>query len=189
MARSKRRGKQKQTHSTQKTTVQVASYKEFLSNPQNQPEDTVGISNENLTGTDYLLSNERPEPQTVKPLPPPLKVRIKRFWEANGIWAVVITAAISFICWTVVNIHDNDLSIERLTVKMEYIEKTLDGLDGTGINTEMLEEELADLKAELASAWKLDVKDIENRINIIELEIDDIISDLEVRPASQSKSD
>lgn len=99
---------------------------------------------------------------------------------------MVITAALSFVCWTVVNIHNNDLAIERLTVKMEYIEKTLDGLDEAGINTEMLDEELADLKAELASAWKLDVKDIENRINIIELKLNGIISDLEVKSSGQS---
>lgn len=152
MAKNKGASKRKQTHSTKKNTVQVASYREFLDNPQNQPEDTVGINNENLTGTDYLQSNESPDPRPVNPLPPPLRVRIKRFWDANGIWAVVITAALSFVCWTVVNIHNNDLAIERLTVKMEYIEKTLDGLDEVGINTEMLDEELADLKAELASA-------------------------------------
>lgn len=186
MAKNKGASKCKQTHSTKKNTVQVASYREFLDNPQNQPEDTVGINNENLTGTDYLQSNESPDPQPVNPLPPPLRVRIKRFWEANGIWAVVITAALSFVCWTVVNIHNNDLAIERLTIKMEYIEKTLDGLDEVGINTEMLDEELADLKADLASAWKLDVKDIENRINIIELKLNGIISDLEVKSSGQS---
>ena len=50
----------------------------------------------------------------------------------------------------------------------------------------MLDEELADLKAELASAWKLDVKDMENRINIIELKLNGIISDLEVKSSGQS---
>lgn len=178
MTRGKDRSRNKRikAHPTKKNAAQINSYREFLSSPQNQPEDTVEINNENLTGTDFLSDNGGPTPQTVKPLPPPLKVRIKHFVESNGVWAVIITAAMSFVCWTVINIHENDLSIERLNIKIEYIEKTLDNLEIAGIDAEALEDELEELKAGLESNWKLSAKDIENRINIIELKIDDIIS-------------
>lgn len=86
---------------------------------------------------------------------------------------------LSFGTWTVVSIHQNDVAIERLSVRLDYIEKSLDALDTDGIDADELQEEIEDIKAELKASWGLDIKDIENRINIIELLIDNLEDKLE----------
>ena len=173
MARNKK-NKSAKSHSAKKNSAQLNSYKSFLSNPQNQPEDTVDVCNQNLTGTNVLQVSEHSASHSDKPLPPPLGIRAKRFFETYGIWGIIITAFLSFSVWIVNSIHQNDLAIERLTVQLEYIEEKLDNLDTDGINSEQLEEEIDELRTSLEASWGLNIKDIENRINIIELTLENL---------------
>lgn len=181
MGRNNRKNTSKK-HSTKKSPAQVNSYKSFLSNPQNQPEDTVDVCNQNLTGTNILQASESPASYSEKPLPPPWRIRVKRFFEAYGIWGIIITALLSFGGWIVSSIHQNDLAIERLTIRLEYVEKALDALDTDGINADELDEEIDALRTSLNASWGLDIKDLENRLNIIELILDSLEKKAEVSP-------
>ena len=163
-----KRGRPSKNHGQKKNPVQLNAYKSFLSDPQNQPEDTVDVCNQNLTGTNVLQDHEVSTSRNEKPLPPPIKVRIKRFFESYGVWGIIITALLSFGVWTVTSIHQNDLAIERLTVKLDYVEKAFDSLDTDTINTQELNKEIEELRDALKSSWQIDIKDIENRITLIE---------------------
>ena len=170
MGRNNRKNnKSTKAHSSKKNPSQLYNYQTFLANPQNQPEDTVDVCNENLTGTNHLQMNEASAAHSEKHIPVPFGVRVKRFLLANGIWGIILAALITFGGWIVVSIHKNDVDIERLSTKLEYIEKTIENLDTDGVNEDALREEIDDLKAELNAAWGLNIKDIENRINILEL--------------------
>lgn len=166
--------KSKQSHGSKKNAVQLSSYKDFLSDPQNQPEDTVDVRNQHLTGSNYLQASDEATIFTEKPLPPPFRVRAKRFFEAYGVWGIIITTLLSFGVWTVTTIHQHDIAIASLTIRVDYIEQELSEFDVDGISTEQLHAEIDDLKTILESSWGLSLKEIENRINILELLIENL---------------
>lgn len=74
------------------------------------------------------------------------------------------------------------MAIERLTIRLEYVEKALDALDTDGINADELDEEIDALRTSLNASWGLDIKDLENRLNIIELILDSLEKKAEVSP-------
>lgn len=171
---NKKNNKSAKGHPSKKNASQLNNYQTFLANPQNQPEDTVDVCNENLTGTNHLQTSEASAAHAKKHIPVPFWVRVKRFLLANGIWGIILAALITFGGWIVVSIHQNDVDIARLSTKLEYIEQNIANLDTDGVDEDVLCEEIDDLRAELNAAWGLDIKDIENRINILELLLENL---------------
>lgn len=167
---NKSKGRSKR-HSSNRTPGQVVEYKSFLEDPHTQPEDTVDVCNSSLVGSDNLQYSQQSD---VKKdfVPMPFRRRAWKWFQDNGIIAVIIAALITFGGWTVTAIHNNHVAIEKLTVQIEYLEEDIKDISGSSVETDIINAELEAIKTELNSAWSLDIKEIENRLNILELQID-----------------
>lgn len=158
-----------------KNTLEKNNYKDFIKYSKISPDDTAGVINPNLIGSNILNNDNDKYNLNQKPVPAPVKVTFKKWFSEYKFEIIIISIIIPMVFLIINIVMGLQTNIAISTVKIDQLKETVQTLTTDNVTKEMLNLQLDSLKRELKNEMKMNDNEFENRLDIIEKQIEKII--------------
>ena len=157
-----------------KNKDEVSAYKRSIRSNSAFLESTVGIRNSNLTGSAEAY-NEMSLEDSQQEIQIPFRIRAKRFLK-NHIFESILSLIVSLIVilagWYAKTLIDLKIEYAVFENRLTSIEDQIDDLSIDNVTREILTLQVDALRQELLSDSALQKSEIDNRIDLLEQQID-----------------
>lgn len=169
-----------------KTKRERQSYWKGLTKPINPSDPTIPVKYENLVGSnEYSILDESDSIQhdPIAPIPPIIQLKRFAYDHIVGIILTILTTMAFGIGAKVISIQDDvvriDEKLNSLSEKVQVLKEDHEALSNDTFSISEIETQIELSKQEIENGFLLDISDVENRIEIIDLKIEEISSESE----------
>ena len=162
------------TNGRKKSKVELQAYKKSVKSSALILDSTVGIRNNNLTGS-AEIHKEMPQDAFVQETKIPFGLRAKRFLKNHifeSILSVVLTIVVAVGGWYAKTLIDLKIECAVCENRLSAIEEDIGKLNTDQVTREILILQLDALRQELNSASTLQTTELNNRIDLLERQIE-----------------